>query len=79
MFSKISFFPHCIPAPQILMNFSDIGRKPPVFCEAVFLAQEVLDSGFEFDMGEMYYNTFRYKLLLNVFASFIQLWMLANL
>lgn len=41
------------------MNFSEIGRKPPVFCEAVFLAQEILDSGFEFNMGEMYYNTFR--------------------
>jgi F-type H+-transporting ATPase subunit gamma len=43
------------------MTFSEIGRKPPVFCEAQFLAQEILDSGFEFNMGEMFYNKFRYR------------------
>lgn len=43
----------------MLMTFSDIGRKPPVFCEAQFLAQEIINSGFEFNLGEMYYNTFR--------------------
>jgi len=46
-------------AKNILMTFSDIGRKPPVFCEAQFLAQEIINSGFEFNLGEMYYNTFR--------------------
>lgn len=47
------------PADNMLMSFSEIGKKPPQFCEATFIAQEILDSGFQFDMGEMYYNWFK--------------------
>lgn len=38
---------------------SEAGRKPPVFCEAAFIASEIIDSGFEFDAGEMFYNEFK--------------------
>jgi len=44
---------------HLLMSFSEIGKRPPQFCEATFIAQEILDSGFQFDMGEMYYNWFK--------------------
>ena len=43
----------------LLMSFSEIGKRPPQFCEATFIAQEILDSGFQYDMGEMYYNWFK--------------------
>lgn len=46
-------------ADNLLMSFSEIGKRPPQFCEATFIAQEILDSGFQFDMGEMYYNWFK--------------------
>ncbi|XP_065066789.1 ATP synthase subunit gamma, mitochondrial-like [Rhopilema esculentum] len=44
---------------KVLMHMSETGRKPPVFSEASFIAGEILDSGFEFDAGEMFYNEFK--------------------
>lgn len=44
---------------QILMHFVDIGKKPPVFYDAAKVACEIINSGYEFDFGEMYYNTFK--------------------
>ena len=44
---------------KLLLSVSEVGKKPPVFAEASFVAQEILDSGFQFDLGEMYYNHFR--------------------
>ncbi|KAJ7376047.1 ATP synthase subunit gamma, mitochondrial [Desmophyllum pertusum] len=46
-------------ADHLLMSFSEIGKRPPQFCEATFITQEILNSGFQFDMGEMYYNCFK--------------------
>ena len=51
---------------NILMAFNEIGRKPPIFTEASFIAQEILNSGFEFDSAEIVYNTFRYIGLLHL-------------
>ena len=44
------------------MSFSEIGKRPPLFCEATFIAQEIIDSGFQFELGEMYYNWFKWVL-----------------
>ena len=38
---------------------NELGRKPPIFEEASFIAEQVLDSGYEFDSGEMMYNKFK--------------------
>lgn len=61
-------------ADKLMMSFSEIGKKPPQFCEATFIAQEILDSGFQFDLGEMYYNWFKsvvsYKTLTKPLVSF---------
>ena len=46
---------------NILLAFNEIGRKPPVFTEASFVAQEILNTGFEFDSAEIVFNTFRCK------------------
>jgi len=46
-------------APKILFSLSELGRKPPIFEEASFIAEQVLHSGFEFDVCKMYYNKFR--------------------
>lgn len=45
---------------SVLMHFADIGRKPPVFAEASFIAQEILKSGVEYDSAEIIFNKFRY-------------------
>ena len=44
---------------KILFHMTEVGRKPPVFAEASFVAQEILDSGYEFEVGEMHYNFFK--------------------
>jgi len=46
-------------ASNILCSFSELGRKPPLFEEASFIAEEVLNSGFEFDVCKMYFQRFR--------------------
>ena len=44
---------------NILMVVSEIGRKPPVFTEASFIAEQILNTGFEFDSTEIVFNTFK--------------------
>ncbi len=44
---------------NVVMHFADIGKKPPSFAEASFIAQEILNSGFEYDSAEIVYNKFR--------------------
>ena len=41
------------------MSVKDIGRKPPNFTEASLIASSILDSGYEFDTGEIYFNRFK--------------------
>lgn len=43
---------------NILFHVSELGKKPPVFADSSAIAQEILDSGFEFDVGKMIYNKF---------------------
>ena len=45
---------------NILMHFTEIGRKPPLFVEANFVAEQILNSGFEYDGAEIVFNRFRY-------------------
>ena len=49
---------YCL-ADNILAHMSEMGRKPPIFEEAAFIAEQVLDSGYEFDVGEICYNKFK--------------------
>ncbi|KAI1882222.1 hypothetical protein AGOR_G00248460 [Albula goreensis] len=42
-----------------LMNCKEVGRKPPSFADASAIATELLDSGYEFDQGTIFYNSFR--------------------
>jgi F-type H+-transporting ATPase subunit gamma len=44
---------------KILMTFNEIGRLPPVFAEASFIAEQVLSMGYEFDSAEIFYNKFK--------------------
>jgi len=43
---------------DILFHMTELGRKPPLFEEASFIAEQVLDSGYEFETGEMLFNKF---------------------
>jgi len=44
---------------QILSVGSEIGRLPPQFGDAAKIASAILNCGFEFDAGKLYYNQFR--------------------
>ena len=41
------------------MQFNEIGKTPPTFGDASIVANEILNSGYEFEFGEMYFNTFK--------------------
>lgn len=44
---------------NVLMSYNNIGKKPPSFTDAAFLSQSLLDLPYEYDVGTLYYNTFR--------------------
>jgi F-type H+-transporting ATPase subunit gamma len=44
---------------DILMSINEIGKKPPTFEDAAILAQAVMDSGYDYSQGDIYYNRFR--------------------
>jgi F-type H+-transporting ATPase subunit gamma len=44
---------------HILLTMSEMGKKPAFFDEAAFIAQAVLDTGYEFNFGQLYYNKFK--------------------
>lgn len=44
---------------NILCVGSDIGRLPPQFADASKTANAILNAGFEFDSGTLYYNKFK--------------------
>merc|ERR1712156_25853 len=44
---------------QILTVGSDIGRLAPQFGDAAKIANAILNSGYEYDSGKLYYNKFR--------------------
>merc|ERR1712142_1096292 len=46
-------------AKNILAVGSEIGRLPPQFGDASKIASAILNSGFEYDAGKMYYNEFK--------------------
>lgn len=53
---------------NMLMHFYDIGRYPPTFDDAGKIASEIINSGYEFDYGEMYFNIFRSVVTYNTTA-----------
>ncbi|XP_061428775.1 ATP synthase subunit gamma, mitochondrial isoform X1 [Lethenteron reissneri] len=44
---------------HLYMTFREVGKKPPSFADASFIAKELLDCGFEFDQGTLFFNRFR--------------------
>ena len=44
---------------NILFHVSELGKKPPTFADSSTIAQEILDCGYEFDVGKIIYNKFR--------------------
>ena len=50
---------HRFHSDKILMHFLDVGRKPPTFSDAGMIANAIVNSGYEFDNCELYYNVFR--------------------
>lgn len=48
---------------NLMFVCKDIGRLPPVFADASVVSQEILDSGYEYDHGSLYFNKFKYASL----------------
>lgn len=46
-------------AKNILLSVNDIGKKTITFTDASAIAAEILNSGFEFDSGDIFYNKFK--------------------
>ncbi|XP_070558504.1 ATP synthase subunit gamma, mitochondrial-like [Ptychodera flava] len=44
---------------EMLFHVSEYGKRPPVFDDATKVAAALLESGFEFDVGSIYYNRFK--------------------
>lgn len=44
---------------DILMHFTDIGKKPAYFGDAAIIANQILNLGYEYNHAEMYYNIFK--------------------
>ncbi|XP_070709728.1 ATP synthase subunit gamma, mitochondrial isoform X2 [Pempheris klunzingeri] len=50
---------HKTHGKHIILNCKELGRKPPTFTDASIVATELLNSGYEFDQGSIFYNRFR--------------------
>ncbi|VEL26494.1 unnamed protein product [Protopolystoma xenopodis] len=44
---------------NVLFTFSEVGRKPPTFEDASFIAQSIMSSDFKFDKASLYFNVFK--------------------
>ncbi|XP_077869420.1 ATP synthase F(1) complex subunit gamma, mitochondrial-like isoform X2 [Saccoglossus kowalevskii] len=44
---------------KMLFHVSNIGKKPSTFGDAANIANAIVESGFEFDVGKLYYNRFK--------------------
>lgn len=44
---------------HILQAFNELGRKPPLFEEAAFIAEQIQTSGYEYDVCKIYFNKFK--------------------
>jgi len=46
--------------PQhIMMSMNEVGRKPPSFEDASIIAQSIMNSGYKFNQGDIYFNRFK--------------------
>ncbi|XP_063634209.1 ATP synthase subunit gamma, mitochondrial-like [Cydia splendana] len=58
--------------PNMIISIKDIGRQTPVFADASLMAAALSDSGYVYDIGDIYYNKFysAVKYELNVIPIF---------
>jgi len=41
------------------MVCKNLGKKPPNFNDAVFIAEKLMELGYKYDTGVLYYNVFK--------------------
>jgi F-type H+-transporting ATPase subunit gamma len=44
---------------NLLITMKDIGKTPPTFSDAAYVANQIMTSGYEFESAELYFNHFR--------------------
>ncbi|GAB1609158.1 ATP synthase subunit gamma, mitochondrial-like [Argonauta hians] len=48
-----------VMSDKIMLVFSNVGKKPPSFGDASLVASNILESGYKFDHGTLFYNYFK--------------------
>ena len=44
---------------NIVLTCNNVGKRPPIFVEAAFIAEQVMSLGVEFDSAEIVFNRFK--------------------
>ncbi|XP_045166275.1 ATP synthase subunit gamma, mitochondrial-like [Mercenaria mercenaria] len=44
---------------DVILSMNNVGKTPPNFNDAAFIAEQITDAGFKFDSGTIYFNKFR--------------------
>lgn len=52
-----------------MLSCKEIGRLPPTFADASSVAQDILDSGYEYDNGSLFFNTFKLVLSMSCLSA----------
>jgi len=53
---------------KIMVSMNEIGKKPSTFEDARIIANEIMNCGFEYDYGTLYYNVFKSVISYNTTA-----------
>uniref|UniRef100_H2ZEH4 ATP synthase subunit gamma n=2 Tax=Ciona savignyi TaxID=51511 RepID=H2ZEH4_CIOSA len=56
---KVKAFLQSGHADAILLECKEVGRNPPSFNDSAVISDNLLNSGYEFDQGEVFYNWFK--------------------
>ncbi len=56
---------------NFLLSANEVGRKPSTFAEASFVAQEILNSNYDFQVARIFYNKFKSAVSYNVEARIV--------
>jgi len=45
---------------DVLTVCKNLGKKPPNFNDASFIAEQIYDTGYQYDAGKIFFNVFKY-------------------
>ncbi|XP_050414663.2 ATP synthase subunit gamma, mitochondrial [Patella vulgata] len=54
---------------NMFYSFNNVGKTPPTFADASFIAKTIMESGYKYDFGTMYFNVFKSVVSYNTTAQ----------